>query len=216
MRAATRASVLGRLRLSLGEYPPRRRACGREIFGAQQPVFDTRRTRRIGPREAACGVLWVRAQCCRAGYVGGCLGTQLCALKNTISFAELHGESKTGFKIFWDPSSKDVQSAAQSTAAPMRVASRAARAARLPPGAGWHCCASGGAPLAPAGRDRCSGGASPRHGSRRSRSHSDRAAPLGGRCQSVLHHGAPGRSTTGGRSRDTDSARKVPRPQHHA
>jgi hypothetical protein len=41
-----------------------------------------------------------------------------------------------------------------------------------------------GAPLAPAGRHRCSGDSSPRHGSRRSRSRSDRAAPRGGRC----HH----------------------------
>ena len=33
---------------------------------------------------------------------------------------------------------------------------------------------------------------------------------------SVLHHGAPSRSTTGRSSSDTNSARKVPRPQHHA
>ena len=96
-----------------------------------------------------------------------------------------------------------------------RCPRRNAEAALLP-GAGWHCCASGRRTIGPSGRDRCSGDSSPRHGARRSRSRSDRAAPLGERCQSVLHHGAPGRRTTGRTSSDTNSARKVPRPQHHA
>ena len=157
-----------------------RRLRRRDIFGASSGLLRVAAAFR--PREAACE----SSGCGRsaAGLVTLVVArTQLCAKKH-FSFAELLREQNR----FQNLGSfvKDVQ-ALRATAAPV-IGARAAERQGCP-GAGWHCCASGGAPLAPAGRDRCSG-TPRRHGSRRSRSHSDRAAsrwevPI------VLHHGAP-------------------------
>ena len=84
------------------------------------------------------------------------------------------------------------------------------------PGAGWHCCASGRRTIGPSRSKPLLGRllATPRFAAeqepQRSGCPSRWEAP-----SSVLHHGAPGRRTTGGSS-DTNSARKIPRPQHHA
>ena len=48
--------------------------------------FDTRRRHRFGPRKAACGVLWVRTQCCKIGYVGGFSDAELTGSK-AVHFA---------------------------------------------------------------------------------------------------------------------------------
>ena len=68
----------------------------RDFLRAITDAAGMRPRRRLGAREAACGVLWVREQCCKIGYVGGFFdavltGTKAVHLAGDLSdFAEPH------------------------------------------------------------------------------------------------------------------------------
>jgi len=120
---STRAAVLGRLRRARAPLRSLGAASGRDLLGAKADGSATRPRHRFGPRKARCGFLWVRAQCCRLGYVGGCLGTQYTPSNSRTSLGEAHrtGDADPRFFGRTDPSSHAVQSATQSTAAPKKV-----------------------------------------------------------------------------------------------
>ena len=201
-----------------GAVAPRRRRRPGVIFW--RLLFDTRRPRPSWTGEAARGVLWVREQCCKIGCVGGCSDAVITECKdNRLRWRCLAPWRALSNRVL--NTHRSLVSGRPERYAKHRCANESGVARResgkAAPRRWVALLCLWGRTIGPRGSRSLLGGllAGPQFAAEQE------PQPPG--CpsrwevpSSVLHHGAPSRRTTGRRSSDTNSARKVPRPQHHA